>query len=94
MASVTPFAQLIEALKPGATGKDIVALLDGKAERTRALHWRAGRRGSPQWAVDLLRSKLRQRHEQERAIADRQIVGPGSKAGARNLAVWQARPRS
>lgn len=91
MAPPTPFAELIDILKPGATGSDMVELLDGKAPRTRALDWKAGRYGPPAWAIDLLRTKLRQRHEKESVIAARVMPGPGLKAGAINLARYRAR---
>ena len=91
MAELTPFGALIEALKPGATGRDIVELLDGRAERTLALHWKAGRWLPPAWAVDLLRAKLERRHELERAIASQAKAGPGRKAGTRNIMAYNAR---
>jgi len=91
MAHCTPFAALVETLRPGATGKDLVELLDGRAPRLNALHWRAGRAGPPAWAIDLLRDKLYQRHERERAIADKAKPGPGLRAGAKNLAAYLAR---
>lgn len=58
MLYATPFARAIEWLKPGATGRDIVNLLDGKANRTTALDWRSGRRAPPQWAIDRLRQRI------------------------------------
>lgn len=91
MTPPTPFAELINVLKPGATGADMVALLDGRAQRTRALDWKAGRYGPPAWAIDLLRAKLQQRHEKESAIAARAKPGPGLRAGAKNLAEYLAR---
>ena len=91
MAPCAPFAELVEVLKPGATGSDIAKMLDGKANRRRALHWKAGRAKPPAWACDMLKEKLRQRHERERKIADRLEPGPGLKAGARNLAEYLAR---
>lgn len=91
MAPPTPFAELVDILKPGATGSDMVALLDGRTQRTRTLDWKAGRYGPPAWAIDLLRAKLRQRHEKESAIAARAKPGPGLQAGAKNLAVYLAR---
>ena len=87
----TPFAQTVEALRPGATGKDLVELLDGKAERTLALHWKAGRANPPQWAIDLLCDKLARRHAAERSAALQMKTGPGRKAGTRNLLAYMAR---
>lgn len=91
MAPVTGFAALCEALQPGASGSDIAKLLDHRAERTRICHWKAGRRGAPQWAIDLLRAKLTARHARELELASRAIAGPGLAAGAKNLAAWKAR---
>ena len=91
MAEHTPFSALVEVLKPGATGKDLVELLDGKAERTAALHWKAGRFGPPAWAIDLLRDKLARRQECERAIAAKVEAGPGRKAGTRNIMAYNAK---
>jgi hypothetical protein len=88
LAPVTAFAELVHAVKPGATGKDLVELLDGRAERTRALHWRAGRRGPPQWAIDLLIAKLTAQHARQLAIAAKAKPGRGLKAGAKNLAIY------
>jgi hypothetical protein len=92
LAPLTPFAELAYALRPGATGKDLVELLDGRAERTLTLHWRAGRVHAPMWAIELLASQLERRHERERAIVNRarQKERPGLSAGALNLARWRA----
>lgn len=91
---VTPLAQLANILKPGATGTDLVTMLDDKVERTLALHWRSGRRGTPRWALELLAAKIQARAsamqqvaESIRSVPDR----PGLSAGAKNLAAWHAR---
>lgn len=94
LADATHFAQLLEVLHPGATGKAIVALLDGKANRTTALAWRSGRRGTPQWVIDLLADKVRRRQEIETQIVERAKQAPprpGRKAGAINLARYRQR---
>ena len=91
MVQATPFAALIEAVHPGATGRHLVELLDRKAHRTTALDWRSGRRNPPQWAIDTLRAKLMARHERELAIIDGAKAGPTKRAGARNLATYLAR---
>ena len=91
---VTPLFELANILRPGATGKDLVELLDGRAERTQALHWRAGRRGTPTWALQLLADKIERdaRERLEQANRARQAKErPGLKAGALNLAKWKAR---
>jgi hypothetical protein len=94
LSPCTPFAELANVLKPGASGRDIAELLDNKVSRHLALHWKAGRSMPPAWAIDLLRGKLARRHEQERAIADKAKPGPGLKAGARNLAAYLAARRA
>ena len=90
LADCTPFAALANLLVPGASGRDIAKLLDGKVSRHNALHWKAGRSEPPAWAIDLLRAKLRQRHEHELAIASRVVPGPTKRAGAANLARYLA----
>ena len=91
---MTPFAEGIEALQPGATGRDMVDLLDGRAKRTTALEWKSGRHRAPRWALQLLASKIRQRANQQAAIAarlDATPERPGYAAGAKNLAAYLAR---
>jgi len=91
---VTPFAELIEVLAPGAGGRTIARLLKGKATRHAALNWKAGRRGTPKWALDMLADEIARRHEQERQVLERARQTkerPGLKAGALNLAKWRAR---
>jgi hypothetical protein len=87
----TPFAELVNVLHPGATGKPLVGLLDGKARRTTALDWISGRRNAPQWAIDLLRRKLHERQALELEIAAKAKPGVGKQAGARNLAAYLAK---
>lgn len=82
---------MIETLQPGAGGRAIVKLLDGRALRHNVLHWKAGRAKPPAWAVDLLRAKLQRKHEHERTIAAQLEHGPGLRAGAKNLAAYLAR---
>jgi hypothetical protein len=92
--ATTLFAELVNALHPGAGGRTIVKLLDGKAKRTTTLDWRGGRRGAPQWALDLLAAKLRAQGIERLALADRASRAPprpGKQAGAKNLAAWKAR---
>lgn len=91
MSQVTPFAAAIEALQPGAGGRAIAKLLDGRATRHAALNWKAGRRSTPQWAIDCLRQKLHDKHASESAAIERLTAGPGKRAGAANLAAYRAR---
>jgi hypothetical protein len=93
-ATLTLFAELVNALHPGAGGRTIVKLLDGKARRTTILDWRSGRRGTPQWALDLLAAKLRAQGIERLTLAERASRAPprpGLSAGAKNLAAWKAR---
>ena len=93
---VTRFARAVEALQPGASGRSIAKLLDGRVTRHCALNWKAGRRQAPKWALDILAAKIRARTMMPLAIAaeiDRAKERPGKQAGAINLAVYLARPR-
>ena len=90
---LTPFAELAYTLNPGATGKDIVQLLDGRAERTLTLHWRAGRAHAPSWALQLLADKIEREARERLAIADRLRQTKerlGLSAGALNLRKYHA----
>lgn len=91
---MSPFRQAVDCLHPGATGRDLVELLDGRAKRNAALHWYAGRNNPPPWALQLLAAKLRASAEPLRAIArdlERIPERPGLRAGAKNLAAYLAR---
>jgi len=69
-------------------------MLEGKAKRTTALDWFAGRHHAPQWALDLLARQIQDKASELAAIAHdvRQTKErPGLKAGALNLAKWRAR---
>ncbi len=93
---VNDFQAAIEALKPNATGSDAAALLDNRVSRHVCLNWRAGRRRAPQWALQLLARKIRERATHATDLAnhlDAQKERPGLKAGALNLAKWRARPK-
>src|SRR5216684_3006504 len=87
--AVTRFARAVEALQPGAGGRSIAKLLDGRVTRHCALNWKAGRRRAPKWALDLLAAKIRAQAATPLAIAaeiDRAKERPGMQAGAINLA--------
>jgi len=90
----TLFAEAVEALQPGAGGRAIVKLLNGKAKRTSVLDWRSGRRQAPQWALRSLADQHRALANYHAALADQldaQKERPGLSAGALNLAKWRAR---
>jgi hypothetical protein len=90
---VTPFSRAVNTLQPGAGGRSIVKLLDGKAKRTAVLNWHAGRRHAPQWALQLLARKIRERSLSALELAnqlDAQKERPGLSAGALNLRKYHA----
>lgn len=94
MSLATLFAEGVETLQPGATGRDLIALLDGRANRTTALDWKAGRRHAPRWAMQLIADKIRAEINAKIIVADklaRSPDRPGLKAGAINLARYRAR---
>lgn len=80
-------------LRPGATGKDLVELLDGRAERTLTLHWRAGRVRAPRWAIRMLVDKIEReslaRLERAKEL-DKEKERLGLSAGALNLRKYHA----
>jgi len=93
LADPTLFLEAIETLQPGAGGRAIVELLDGRVQRCTALDWKAGRTHAPKWALELLADKIEARLQPPastvrrlRQTKDR----PGKKAGAINLARWLA----
>jgi hypothetical protein len=72
----------------------IAALLEHKAERTVVLHWKAGRRQAPRWALQLLARKIREQALPALELADqldKEKERLGLSAGALNLAKWRAR---
>ncbi len=94
MNAVTPFARAAQTLRPGATGRDLVQLLDGRAKRSVALHWYAGRRQAPQWSLQLLAAKIRQQIAEPAKLATELETAPerlGIRAGANNIQRWRAR---
>jgi hypothetical protein len=94
LTPATAFSLAVDLLEPGATGRDIVVLLDGRANRTTALHWRSGRRSPPRWAIELLTDKIQSRALEHLAAVDalrHARERPGLKAGARNLAEWRVK---
>lgn len=89
----TPFSRGVEALRPGATGSVIAALLDHRAERTVVLHWKAGRRQAPRWALQLLARKIREQALPALELAnqlDNEKERLGLSAGALNLRRYHA----
>ena len=53
----TAFDRALRALIPLGTQAEILALFHGRAAWSAIRHWRAGRRGPPQWAIDCLRQR-------------------------------------
>lgn len=73
----TAFDRAIRAMVPLGSQDEILALFHGKASWSAIRHWRAGRWGPPQWAIDCLR-------ERAAPIAELQ-AGPGTGA---QLIAW------
>jgi len=72
----------------------MAALLEHKASRQLATHWYAGRRQAPQWALDMLASKLAAIARPRLQLAEQLRRLPpriGKRAGAKNLAAYNAR---
>jgi hypothetical protein len=89
----TPFRRAVTALKPDATGSDLVRLLEGKARRTTALGWFVGRRQAPKWTLDILARKIREQALPAIALAnelDKEKERLGLSAGALNLRKYHA----
>jgi hypothetical protein len=80
----TPIDQALRWLVPNADGKQLVALFDGRASRPVIANWRAGKRSAPQWAIDRINQRLKERQEKAAKIQP----GPGrSTIGFRR---WRA----
>lgn len=93
LVDTTTFSRAVTALQPGATGSDLVRLLNGKAKRTTALDWLAGRYHAPAWALHMLADALEHRTSKQQMIINeiRQTKErPGKRAGALNLAKYLA----
>ena len=86
----TAIRRLID--KPITRGK-VIELFDYRASFPAISLWRYGHRGAPQWAVELIRSKLAKRAAEDLAIgaAIRPGVGMNWNKGAKTLAVWRER---
>ena len=97
MKPVTQFRQAVDLLLPNATGSQVAALLGNQVSRNACCNWLAGRRQPPQWALQLLASKIREQALPAIELAkqlDTQKERLGLKAGALNLAKWRARPKA
>lgn len=90
---VTVFSCAVDALHPGAGGRAIVRLLDGRAKRAAVLNWRAGRRQPPRWALQLLADKIQARANELAKVANEarnEKERLGLSAGALNLRKYHA----
>jgi hypothetical protein len=54
----TPFEQAIRAFVPLGTQAEILALFHNRVSWSAIRHWRAGRYGPPQWAIDCLNERI------------------------------------
>lgn len=71
----------------------LLDLFDNRATAAAIKAWRYGWRGSPQWAVELIRSKLAAQARADLAAGAklRPGAGMGWNKGAKTLAVWRER---
>lgn len=66
--------KLIRELAPTGKPQEVLALFDYRVTEGAVRHWRAGRRGIPQWALDCLAQHVDARHAQQ--IATLNAVDP------------------
>lgn len=93
MKPETAFSRAVYALHPSASGRVIVDLLDGRANRTTALGWLAGRREAPRWVLQLLADKIQARANELAKVANEarnEKERVGMSAGALNLRKYHA----
>lgn len=91
MTREKPFAAALDLLWPGATGAELVSLFDERATVATIANWRAGRRNVPLWARDRLQQRIREKTAEAESYLPSIPVGPGLRAGAKNLAIYLAR---
>lgn len=84
------FDRLLSIVKPGATGKELLAFFQHRTTKQKICDYRKGRRWPPQWTLDIMRAELTRRHHEAEQIIRQIPVGVGRKAGAVNLARWKA----
>ena len=90
----TAASKAIECLLPPPIPRTkLLALFQNRATIDAIKNWRYGRSKPPQWAVDLLRSKLNAKAAAIAALGTRlePSVGMGWNKGAKTLAVWRER---
>jgi hypothetical protein len=89
------FEAAIQALAPGARGAELRALFDDRLSRHRICDYRKGSRKLPPWVAGMLSAKLERQAQAQLQVAAEihKEIGPGRKAGARNLAEYLARRR-
>lgn len=83
----SPFARLVHAALPGKTYREVAAELGNRVAPEALRNWIRGRVGPPAWAVESLRQRARLIDD----AADRVALGRGQRAGAANLARYNAR---
>jgi hypothetical protein len=79
----TEFDRAIRNMVPLGSQAEIIALFHGRASWSAIRHWRAGRFGPPQWAIDCLRERVA-------AVAN---LKPGPGTGAALIAWLKAHGR-
>lgn len=92
-----PIGRAILWLLPAPIAKhDALNLFDGRAKYGAIKAWRHGKRRPPQWAVEILERKLRERMAPGVELCEQiySAVGPGmAAAGTRSLNAWRAAGR-
>jgi len=84
-------AAIQELLPAPIPRQSLIDLFEDRASFTAITAWRFGWRAPPQWAADLLGSKIQakiNRLAKRRAAIPVQIGGPGER-GARHLRIWR-----
>jgi hypothetical protein len=90
----TPARKAIECLIPPPISRvALLALFDNRATIDSIKNWRYGRSRPPQWAIDILRSKLNAKAAVIAALGTKlePSTGMGWNKGVKTLAVWRER---
>lgn len=90
-------ATAIPLLVPSGNRRQILALFENRVSWSGYRHWRAGRRGMPEWALTALETKLHAYWCEYARVADTIAAAapsPGkgwNKGAARGLGEWRAK---
>lgn len=89
--------QAIQTIMPGASWRTAPAALDYRASRHTIRDWCRGKRGTPQWALDLMAAKLEARAAKPLALgATLRTAKPSVGMGwnKNGLKAWQAKQKA